>query len=75
MSQQRRFPLSISEKSIPTKNSNKLVFARLNINSIVNKFELLSDQIKGNINVLMISETKINDNFPFGNFFTDGFRS
>ena len=42
-------------KLIHTENSNKLVFAHLNINSIRNNFELLSDQIKGNIDVLMIS--------------------
>lgn len=29
---------------------------------------ILSEQVKGNINVLMISETKVNDSFPIGNF-------
>ena len=50
-------------KLIPTDNSNKLVFAHLNINSIRNKSELLSDQIKGNIDVLIISEPRIDDSF------------
>ena len=45
-------------------NRNKLVFGNLNINSIGNKFELLSEQDKGNIDILMISETKFDDNFP-----------
>ena len=40
-------------------NLNKLIFANLNINSIRNQFELLSEQIKGNLDVLMILETKI----------------
>ena len=40
-------------------NLNKLIFAHLNINSIRNKFELLSEQIKGNVDLPMISETKI----------------
>ena len=38
-----------------------------------NKFELLVEQVKGNINVLMISETKIDDSFPLGNFIIGGF--
>ena len=54
-------------------NANKLVFALININSLRNKFELLVDQVKGNIDVLMISETKIDDSFPLGNFLIGGF--
>ena len=34
---------------------------------------MLSDQIKGNIDVLFVSETKIDDSFPNGNFLIDGF--
>ena len=34
---------------------------------------MLSDQIKGNIDVLLVSETKIDDSFPNGNFLIDGF--
>ena len=34
---------------------------------------MLSDQIKGNIDVLFLSETKTNDSFPNGNFLIDGF--
>ena len=45
----------------------------MNINSIRNKFEFLSTQVKGNIGVLMVSETKIDNSFPFGNFVIDGF--
>ena len=37
------------------------VFAHIYIN-------LLADQFKGNLDVLMISETKIDDNFLLGNF-------
>ena len=55
-------------KSLHTSNPDKLVFAHSNINSIRNKFEMLSDQIKGNIDVLFVSETKIDDSFPTGNF-------
>ena len=36
-------------------------------------FEKLSDQINCNIDVLIVSETKIDDSFPNGNFLIDGF--
>ena len=45
----------------------------MNLNSIRNKFELLKDQIKGNIDILMISKTKIDDTFPHSQFFIEGF--
>ena len=60
-------------KSKRSKNLSKLVFAHLNINSISNKFEFLVEQVKGNIDVLMISETKIDDSFPIDNFVIDGY--
>ena len=45
----------------------------MNINSIRNKFELLSEQVKGNVDVLMISETKIDDSFPVGQLLIERF--
>ena len=41
----------------------------------MNKFEFLADQVKVKIDVLMISETKIDESFPQGNFLIDGFSS
>ena len=52
---------------------NKLIFAQLNTNSIRNKFEELISQVKGTVDVLIISETKIDDSFPIANFLIDGF--
>ena len=60
-------------KTLRRDNSNKLNFANINIISIRNKFEFLSTPVKGNIDVLMFSETKINNSFPVGNFVIDGF--
>ena len=45
---------------------NRIVLAHLNINSLRNKFDLLADQIKGNVDVLAIPETKLDDSFPAG---------
>ena len=62
-----------SLQTIRKDNLNKLIFAHLNINSIRNKFDSLADIIKDNIDILMISETKVDDSFPDGQFFLDGF--
>ena len=47
--------------------------AHLNINSLRNKFDSLVDQIKGNIDILVISETKLDESFPVGQFKIPGF--
>ena len=60
-------------KTIRDENLNKLIFAHLNINLIRNEFEELINQVKGTVDVLMISETKIDDSFPIVNFLIDGF--
>ena len=51
---------------------NKLIIGHLNINSIRNKFECLFD-IVGNIDIFLISESKLNNSFPNGQFLKDGF--
>ena len=55
------------------KNPNRLICAHLNINSVRNKFDLLSDIIKNNIDILMISETKLYSSFPNGQFPIHGY--
>ena len=54
-------------------NQNKLVIAQRNINSLRNKFELLTEKIKGNIDILLISETKTDKRFPDSQLKIDGF--
>ena len=46
-------------ENIRRRNINRLIFAQLNINSLRNKFESLQHMINKNIDVLLISETKI----------------
>ena len=60
-------------KARPLKNFNKLIIAHLNINSLQNKFEFLISLIKDNIDVLMISETKLDQSFPTNQFMINGF--
>ena len=49
-------------------NFSRLVFAHLNMNFVKNKFKLLIDIIKYNIDILRISETKLNSSVPNGQF-------
>ena len=43
---------------------HRLVVVHINTNSVRNKFDLLSEQIPRNVDMLMICETKTEDSFP-----------
>ena len=60
-------------KNLRLKNVNRLICAQLNINSLRNKFESLINIINNNIDILMISETKLDISFPTGQFHIHGF--
>ena len=51
---------------------NKIIEGHLNISSIKNKFGFLTHQVKENIDILMIPETKLVESFPPGQFLLDG---
>ena len=53
-------------------NLNKIISAHIKINSMRNKLEQLTDLIKGEIDILTVSESKINHSFPDSQFFSDG---
>ena len=65
-------PLKILKK-IKLGNINRLVIGQININSLRNKFESLSMLIKGNFNILVVNETKIDGSFPAQQFAIDGY--
>ena len=54
-------------------DKHKLIFAHLNIDSVRNKFDLHAEQVTGSTNVLIISETKIDESVPVGNLLLRGF--
>ena len=62
-------------KNIRISSINKLIFGHLNIDSLRNKFDLLCEQVKGSIDILMILETKLDDSFPPGQFLIESFHS
>ena len=55
-------------RDIRKKNINRIIFATLNINSVSRKFDQLQCIITGNIDVLVITETKLDDSFPTNKF-------
>ena len=55
------------------KNIGRLIIGHLNIYSIRNKFEEIKFSIQGKIDILMISETKLDESFPTNQFLIDGF--
>ena len=60
---------SISVRSIRNvlkRNSQRIILGDLNINPIKNKFDLLDDQIERNVDIMVISETKLDESFPNG---------
>ena len=60
-------------KKLRIKNLNRVIISQININSIRNKIELLSEAVLGNIDILMVSETKIDMSFPTSQFVIQGF--
>ena len=42
-------------------HSNKIIMAHININSLRNKFDMLTNSFSEYIDILMISETKLDD--------------
>ena len=51
-----------------------VIIGQLNINSLRNKFELLAEVIKGNLDILIITETKLDHKFPEKQFLIPGYR-
>ena len=60
-------------KKLRIKNVNRVIISQININSIRNKKELLSEAVLGYIVILMVSETKIDMSFPTSQFVIQGF--
>ena len=61
--------------NIRIKNINRLIFGHLNINSLRNKFETLSSIVTNKLDIFAISETKLDNSFPTGQFMINGFSS
>ena len=52
---------------------NRLIIRNLNINSISNKFDQLKLFVQGKVDILTITETKLDSNFPTSQFAIHGY--
>ena len=55
------------------KVENKLIIANLNINSVPGKFEQLKHIIQDKVDVLVLTDTKIDSSFSNQQFYIEGF--
>ena len=62
-------------KTLRNKNLRRIIIGHLNINSLTYKFESLKAIVQDNIDILLISETKIDDSFPMNEFSIDGYNT
>ena len=69
----RKIALRIHKKTLWIKNLNAVIISQININAIRNKIELLSEAVLGNIDILMVSGTKIDMSFPSSQLVIQGF--
>ena len=65
-------PIGILKK-IRINNVTRVVIGHININSIRNKFDMLSSMVKDSIDILMVSETKLDSSFPQAQFRMEGY--
>ena len=65
-------PYSNIEK-IRSNNPNRLIIAQFNINSLRYKFGSLVEILHSNLDMLLISETKIDSSFPTAQFKIEGY--
>ena len=54
------------------KNTNRTIIGQLNINSIRNKFHFLESEASKHLDILLISETKIDEPLSWAQFLLDG---
>ena len=45
-------------------NADRLIIGHLNINSLRNKFEMLREIVQDNLDILLVSKTKVDPSFP-----------
>ena len=59
--------------SLKLKYPKKITLGHPNINSICNKFDGIMSFVKGNLDIFLVSETKIDESFPKAQFLCEGY--
>ena len=60
-------------KGVRLNNLNRIIIGNLNINSLPGKFEALKCIIAENIDILILTETKIDTTYPISQFMIEGY--
>ena len=60
-------------KNFRLKNPNRLIIAQININFLSNKFDSLVRMLHNSLDILLISETKLDSSFPTAQFQIEGY--
>ncbi len=60
-------------QELKLKCNKNVVISHINVNSIRNKFDNLRNIIAGNVDILLVSETKLDDSFPAKQFLIEGY--
>ena len=55
-------------KNLQLRNTNKVIIGNININSLPNKFKQLKELVMKHTDVLVITETKLDDSFLLRSF-------
>ena len=55
-------------------NAQNLIIGHLNVNSLRNKFLSINELLVKNIDIFLLTETKLDDSFPINQFRIDGYR-
>ena len=63
-----RSTTEILQQTFPIKYPSNTIIGQLNINYVKSKVELFSFFIGGTVDILLLSETKIDDTFPTSQF-------
>ena len=60
-------------QNIRSKKPNRLIIAQLNINSLRYRFDSVVEILDSNVDILLISETKIDSSFSTAHFKIEGY--
>ena len=65
----------MASKNLASRNENpyRVIVGHININSMKSKYESLVKYVDNNLDILMLSETKIDDTFPESQFLIESF--
>ena len=62
-----------SLRKLTLRNVNKVIIGNININFLPAQFGQVKEVILKNVDILVITETKLDDTFPLGQFYVEGF--